>query len=250
MIVWTLLIVGLILLALSARVPGPVSAAHAQVPSMAIVVHSFDGYQRYWQGFNYHWRKHGTRAWPTYFLTEELDPGWRPWIRCPKGASWSERLRFALGLLDVDVVLYLQEDMWLTGSLDEGAILRALARFGERSLKHMKVHGSVPGRLMATENLNDAAYYVASHQPGLWSRGWLIKTLARTEGPFSHETSVNRSIHSAGTLDSFETWPDAIVRYIDVSRRGKLRPEGARMLEAAGLAWKVEDHEVMIRDLS
>jgi hypothetical protein len=69
--------------------------------------------------------------------------------------------------------------------------------------------------------------------------------------PFQHEVSMNQRMHQDRRLAeksrSVDDWNLKGLQYVDVSRRGKLRPIGRTMLQQANLLFQVESDEVMDR---
>jgi hypothetical protein len=162
-------------------------------------------------------------------------------------------LRRALESLPGDYVLYLQEDMWLTGLLRSEYLTQALAYAVAHDVLHLKLQSYCSHRVGLATDYNNPAWYVASHQPALWQKSFLLSTLKDTHSPFQHETTLNMKLHTEAGQDaaalctcypevSFQAFP-----YEDVSRQGTLRKVGRSMLQREGLAFQIKPGEVMHR---
>lgn len=229
------------------------------LPSCSVLVHSFDGYRRYWEGWLYFWHKYSESSlpWTVYFATESRSPHatqLREVQHLPTGVGkWGYRLRRALESIPGEYVLYMQEDMWLTDALRSEYLLQALAHASKHDLLHLKLQPFCHHEVGLPTDYNRSEWYVASHQPALWQKSFLLSTLHDNYSPFQHETLLNRALHTpseriAASLCacypevSFQTFP-----YEDVSRQGQLREIGVSMLRREGLTFQKEPGEVMFR---
>lgn len=232
-----------------------------RLPSAAFLIHTFDGYRRYWPGwFHFFHLHHPEPVWPVYFATEEKNienlipeesSSRYKNVKTGKG-EWGYRLRRALEQIPEEYVLYLQEDMWLTGTLRSEYLERSLQRMKKHNLNHLKLQANCHHNAgLQSRDLNDSRWYVVSHQPGLWRKSFLLSTLKDVWSPFQHETQTNADLHLAPgdaqwcrcNLD----FVNEVFPYEDVSRRGQLRPIGQDMLDKADLGFEVSSDEVMFR---
>jgi len=228
------------------------------LPTAGILVHSFDGYRRYWPGWYHFFQKHHSDpVWPIYFATEEKSVA--PWIPdhpqhhhllTGKG-SWGYRLMEALKKMPEEYVLYMQEDMWLTGTLRPDYLQEALTRMKSLNLNQMKLQSNCQHVVGMPTDYNNSLWYVVSHQPGLWKKSFLMSSLDPTSSPFQHETQLNDNLHRRPDLASLcrcnQDFVSATFPYEDVSRQGRLRDVGHQMLEQEGLEFVTEKDEVMYR---
>ena len=106
-----------------------------------MLVHTCDAYARFWGGWSAHFAAHwrGPSCWPVRFANEFVDPAEAvPLLRCAGdgggpvahhaptgGGPFSSRLDVALRAVPTPLVMYMQEDVWLTG--ETAAIGEALA---------------------------------------------------------------------------------------------------------------------------
>lgn len=224
---------------------------------IGILVHSFDGYRRYWPGFLYFYRKHyaektsSHRRWPLYFATEQKTPSKDivPFRHIQTGeGSWGYRLRKALEVIPQSYVLYMQEDMWLNGTLSHSRLEEAWGRMISQNAIHWKLQTNCEHLVLCPTDYNDPKWYVASHQPAIWDKEFLLSTLRDNYSPFAHETRVNHALHTTPAqaalcvCDVGFNFP-----YVDVSRRGKLRPQGVAMVKSSGIQFEETDDQVYVR---
>lgn len=226
-------------------------------PTVAVVVHSFDGYRRYWPGFLHFYRQHyvsqvsSAQRWPLYFLTEQKVPplDMVPLTHVVTGhGPWGARLINGLEQIDADYVLYLQEDMWLTGHLKHDNLVRAFVRMQKKQAGHWKLQTGCQHRVSGVTDYNDPEWYIVTHQPALWDRLFLLSTLKHDYSPFAHETKTNHGMHTSPARAALCHCDDDFrFPYIDVSRRGKLRAEGHHMLEKAGMPFVTSKDQIYVR---
>ena len=219
---------------------------------LAIVVHSFDGYERYWEGW-YHFYKKNTPylSLPCYFLTETKVPNFANAVNVIQTGKceWSDRLLTGLKQISFKYVLYFQENVWLIDQLSPRYISNALRCFRKQTnLNLVKLHGNCKHQINSSD-VNSSSWYIASHQPGIWRKSFLESSLRPNMTPFRHEMYLNYELHKnvdlANTFLCKEQWK---IRYNDVSRQGQITQAGLTMLKDEGLTFKVKDNEIMIRD--
>lgn len=223
----------------------------------AILIHTFDGYRRYWGGFFYFYNKYyPVLYWPTYFANENMDldtfNDTTRFIQIKTGTGeWGYRLLQALKQIPEEYILYIQEDMWLTSPLDQDYLYRAERTMKKHNLVHLKLQQNCTHKILEESEVNNSLWYIISHQPALWLKTFLISTLTADMSPFQHETQTNVYLHQHPEIvkkckcnQDFEyiTFP-----YEDVSRKGTLRPIGRKMIQRAGLTFKAAEDEVFFR---
>lgn len=223
----------------------------------AIVVHTFDGYQRFWTGFIHFYTKYASQVtWTVYFATEIKCPDNLPahFVHLPCGqGEWGKRLRVALSQIPEQYVLYMQEDMWLTNTLTATYLNQAfqLAYLNNWNLFKLQVDCQHKINPDHHADYNNPQWYIASHQPGIWNKSFLLSTLSDNMTPFRHETSLNHRLHMnkdlANTCECHQHFFSLDFPYLDVSRRGRLLDSGRNMLKKEGLSFHVQKDEVMTR---
>jgi hypothetical protein len=196
------------------------AAVESDTHQCAILVHTFDGYRRYWKSWLHFFnRHHPDPEWNIYFANEERDvtslfPEGRVrskyhQIHCGKGA-WGQRLIKALEQIPTKYVLYMQEDMWLTSRLSPQYLEACLFVAEQKQSKQLKLQAGCHHRHWKTDGEGWPPWYVVSHQPGIWNRKYLLETL----------------------------------RAVGVSVQGVISGWGRQMMAQAGIRYKVEADEV------
>lgn len=226
--------------------------------SAAFVIHTFDGYRRYWQGMLYFFvRHHSKPEWPVYFVNEVRDAS-HLWhgppekfhqIHTGKG-PWGQRLLKALQQIPEKHVLYLQEDMWLIGKLEQNYLDQALDLAVKQQAHQVKLQAGCQHRQWKTKGEGHPSWYVVSHQPGLWSREFLISTLNDQMSPYDHEIHTNLKLQHDQTLTRSLCGGEhglSAFPYQGVSVTGVLSRNGRIMLQKARLPYRIEHDEVGYR---
>ena len=223
--------------------------------SVAFLVHTFDGYQRYWPGFLYFFFKYHKPKWPVYFASEEVDGNDSRCIPIlTEKGPWGKRLLTALSVIPETHIIYMQEDIWLTAELDQDYLDAALENMTRDNLNCLKLQDDCKFHVGMPDDVSDRRWYIISHHPGMWKKSFLSSTLSPEMSPFQHETRANFALHTSRQADAQlcecnENYDAKYgFPYIDVSRQGQLRPEGIEMLQKHGLGFELGDNPVMIRN--
>lgn len=175
---------------------------------VALIVHSCDSYKFLYQGFNYFFNKY----WGTeincnkYFASEELSvifPGFTN-IKSGKG-EWSNRLRFLLeNKISEPYVIYMQEDMWLTKSVNANLMNELIELMVAENWMQLKLHSSdayktnntnlyIEGFNIAEIN-NKLSGFLMSHQISIWNKDFLINQLNKNEHPWRNERKSTKRL--------------------------------------------------------
>lgn len=255
MILFALLLVFIFILITLLCKPRPVEQCTFISPSCqpCFLVHSFDGYKRYWEPWiHFFFKFHREPVWPVYFASETIlvvDQRVSP-ILTGKG-EWGARLIQALEKIPEDYIFYFQEDIWLTDTLTQDYLDAAVQTIHENNLNYLKLQADCRFTVGLLDRIQDRRWYIISHHPGLWRKSYLLSTLQAHMTPFQHEITLNTYLHQHHTeadqckcnLD-FDT---RVFPYIDASKRGKLCQEGLRMIQADGLQLLIESGAVLER---
>lgn len=202
--------------------------------NIVILVHTCDGYSRYWETCIRLLDKYleGPHP-PIYFATEcktlnETQVGTTYYQVATGHGSWAQRLMVALQhekMASFDYVLYMQEDVWLSGLYQASHWSTLQDMFAQDdSLVCVRLHknDAVREEYDIENPHNDPRWYWTSHQPSIWRRDFLLQTLTRWplqelgQGPCEHELRLNECYRLANVMNG------PLLDYYDVSRRGKL----------------------------
>jgi hypothetical protein len=224
---------------------------------IAILVHTFDGYRRYWKPWIYFFNKHYSEPeWHIYFANEvknvqhlfpEKQKQKYHHIPCGSG-SWGHRLIVALNHIDAEYVLYMQEDMWLNRTLLQTYLNDCLSVCVKKNVKQLKLQAGCFHQRWSVYAEGHPSWYIISHQPGIWNREYLLSTLQPNMSPYDHEIQTNIKLHKqpelsrdiyCGAMEGLRPFP-----YVGVSQMGVLTYTGESMLKRAGISYVVESDEV------
>lgn len=229
---------------------------------VAILMHSFDGYRRYWQGFEHYWNKfyitNNTNTFPMYLANETIPKSentiFKDFLNCgKKGSTWGKRLISALDQLgEFEYILYVQEDMWLTNELRQDYLQQVVVEMKEKKLKVYKLFNNSNHDIENNNGINDPLWYVVTHQPSIWTADFLKSTLTDKQSPFQHEVSINTELNTlfkhkrdfVGNCSQDHT----CLEYEDVSRRGEIRKVGKQMIQDAQLTFSPSKDEIFVRN--
>ena len=101
--------------------------------AVAVLVSSCDRFFDAWRPFAGFWRQHWPREalpWRVYLIVNELGvrSDWLTPLSVGRDRGWSDNLRLVLERLEVDYLLYLQEDYFLTAPPEADWLTTTLAR--------------------------------------------------------------------------------------------------------------------------
>jgi hypothetical protein len=224
--------------------------------NVSIVIHTFDGYKRYWEGVVHFLQKYYVdQTSIVYFANETMDIDLPPFfsqIKCGKG-KWGYRLIQALNNVPTKYVVYMQEDMWLNQYLHQRYLNEVEEYMEKNNLVSVKLFSNCKHDINILEDLNNPLWYIGTHQPSMWNKEYLLSTIDTTMSPFRHETSLNRRLHNTNEGIKVLCSEEAEIAfyqhlsYQDVSRQGKLRDVGKQMLKKEGLDFIFDKDEVFYR---
>jgi len=177
----------------------------------AIVVHACDRYEFLFKGFHYFFMKHwGVQpGCNVYFISENKDISLPGLTNIKSGSGpWSDRLRNALGQLEEEYVIYIQEDAWLAKPVDRNFFAQLFDFIERHPVKVLKLHSSDIYVTEATgdyiDGLNIAkldmakSRFLMSHQISLWNREFLMGQLPAGEHPWRNERKGTKRLKALG----------------------------------------------------
>jgi hypothetical protein len=228
---------------------------------LAVVIHSFDGYKRFWAAARYFTERSIPPGFPIYYISERTamhpDPS-----RCILTGEGGFSTRLARGLDVISkshkYVLYLQEDIWLEDPLAPGDLSAFVQQMEKHGIDSLKLGWGVfwpeerdmiivaTDRLPCTKNIRwfGPHPYSMSHHCSVFRSNYLWRTailarLFRQERPLRNEIFISEVLkdqvkarNSDGKKVRIAVWETApLVSFTHACIRGRLTPEGRQLLE-------------------
>jgi hypothetical protein len=159
----------------------------------SLLVHTFNKYEKYWDGFLKGHAQNFDQFLPSYFGTDtmfhgEHNFGYFEPIYSGEG-EWSDRLIKLLEQIPTDFVWYQQEDMWPTRNPPniQGLLLTMMHDDIWRLQISPIVHFySLTGAKIPLF-FHYKSKYLVSHQPSIWRKDFLLSCLKPNEDPWKNE---------------------------------------------------------------
>jgi len=220
---------------------------------VAFLVHTFDGYQRYWEPWiHFFFKFHPEPVWPVYFASEKVPIRNNCCLPILTGkGEWGQRLISALQQIPEEYIFYFQEDIWLTEELTQNYLNTAVQTLIKNDLNYLKLQADCRFTVHMRDNWQDRRWYIVSHHPGLWKKSYLLSTLQANMTPFKHEITINSYLHrhpqEASKCKCNIEFDARVFPYLDASKRGKLCDEGSKMMKKDGLKLQIESDAVLER---
>jgi len=189
--------------------------------NLAIVVQTCDRYQFVWE----QWAKcfQGTfvpKDLPVYFVTEQIK---NIHIKFPSNiynlrigpGEWSDRLMRTLEILHNDFIFYMQEDMFpkiLLHKWHFELFIGILETFQFDALQispnceYYSLEEINSNQILSIKQFSNESNYLISHQPRLWRRDFLYKSLIPHESPWVHEIEGTKRIRLKNPCIGFIEW--------------------------------------------
>jgi hypothetical protein len=191
----------------------------------------------YWHAFLYFLQQYfPTNCFPTFFANEEIRynlPTNFTMIHTGK-SEWGTRLTRALSNIPEDYILYLQEDIWLTATIASNFFKTAVNYMQAKDLNYIGLQKNCQHQIFEIDQVDHPAWYLISHQPGIWKKSFLFETLHMFRSdlnPLQHETWTNQYLHRNPDLAAkCECFSQALI-YEEVSRKGQLKQNGKNLLK-------------------
>ena len=222
-------------------------------PGVAVLVSSCDRFFDAWRPFAGFWRRHwpaATLRWPAYLIVNELPvrgDGLTP-LAVGRDRGWSDNLRLALGRIESDYLLYLQEDYFLTAAPDAAWLDAALARMRRERVDLLCLRAMPPGygaeewppvpnsgeRL---REVPDGSPWRGRLQAAFWRREALLRALRPGESAWTFEAQAGERLRGrrAWTVAG-EAGNHALPYLSSAIVRGLWTPEARRLCTEQGIA--------------
>lgn len=213
--------------------------------SVAVVVSSCDAFFDCWQPFAAFFRKFWPSCpFPVHLIVNKLPirSSFVHAIAVGEDRDWASNMKTALGHIDVERVLYFQEDYFLTAAVDEERLARDFAYAFENDVDAFcfRARSEIEPHF---EPLNDDFGVVPSDSDGrtrcqltLWKRGALLSVLRDGETAWEMESRGSERTRDLNIL-SYSTRGRAPVPYLmSAIVRGLWTPEAIALCAEHGVA--------------
>lgn len=158
--------------------------------SLSILIHTFNGYQHFWEGCLDGWSKHAPYSIPRYLGTDTKDhrPHEANFLYSGEG-EWSDRLVKLLEQVPSEYVLYAQEDHWPTASPPDLYMMMEVVK--KHDLFRLQLSPIIQFYSLSGSKVpyffHTSSKYLVSHQPSIWKKTFLMECLRPKESPWVNE---------------------------------------------------------------
>lgn len=214
---------------------------------IAIVVSSCDFFQDCWEPFIFSLKKYWSDCpYPVYIISNEKEidtPKWISFIKVGKDRLFASNLRAALHKIDVDYIIYLQEDYWLNQKVDNNAIVKHVEFCLQNQLDYLRLtfpflDGNNYGGCYKEHNLRQR--YAICLQAAIWKTETLLALLREGDSGWDFEYKIQQyaikthtRVLAAGLTEEHQHEGINYVRGTAV-RKGLWTIEGYRFLQENG----------------
>ena len=221
---------------------------------VAVLVSSCDRFFDAWRPFAAFWRRHWpARAlpWPVFLIVNRLAvrSDWLTPLAVGPDRGWADNLRLALGRLEADYLLYLQEDYLLTAPPDAARLAALAAAARAESVDVLCLRAMPPGygaeewpRVPASlgEGLSEipaGSPWRGRLQAAFWRRTALLEALQPGESAWDFEAGAAERLGSlrAWTVTGGTPAARALPYLSSAIVRGLWTPEARRLCAAQGV---------------
>lgn len=159
----------------------------------SVLVHTFNQYERYWDGFLKGFHENFDAYLPCHFGTDVMFHMKREFGRFKVIYSgegeWSDRLINLLNQIDTEYIFYIQEDMWPSANPPN---LDMLLNFIKKNdIYRLQISPVVQFYSLYGSELplffHYKSKYLVSHQPSIWKKSFLLECLKPNENPWQNE---------------------------------------------------------------
>lgn len=181
--------------------------------SLSLLVHTFNKYERYWDGFLSGFHANFHEKIPCYFGSDtkcHSSHDFRDFKLLYSGeGEWSDRLKNLIGQIPEEYTLYIQEDMWPCA---EPPNLAELLHFMVQNdvwrlqispiVQFYSLHGSKIPLFFHYKSK-----YLMSHQPSIWKKSFLLRCLKPNEDPWKNEYEATKRLNHEGMAGKIAIYP-------------------------------------------
>ena len=226
----------------------------SQAARVAVLVSSCDRFFDAWRPFAAFWRRHwpaGALPWPVFLLVNRLPvrSEWLTPLAVGPDRGWADNLRFALGRIEADYLLYLQEDYFLTAPPAAARLAALAAAVRTEGVDVLCLRAMPPGygaedwpRVSAggVEGLSEVpagSPWRGRLQAAFWRRTALLEALHSGESAWDFEARAAERLRSlrAWTVTGGTPAAHALPYLSSAIVRGLWTPEARRLCAGQGV---------------
>ena len=226
----------------------------SQTARVAVLVSSCDRFFDAWRPFAAFWLRHWPAQglpWPVFLIVNRLAvrSEWLTPLTVGPDRGWADNLRLALGRIDADYLLYLQEDYFLTAAPDADGLAAMAAAARAQDVDVLCLRAMPPGygaedwpRVPAGigEGLSEipaGSPWRGRLQAAFWRRTALLEVLRAGESAWDFEARAAERLRSlrAWTVTGGTDAARALPYLSSAIVRGLWTPEARRLCSEQGV---------------
>jgi hypothetical protein len=191
----------------------------------SLLVHTFNKYERYWDGFLSGFQENFNQYLPTYFGSDTKCHSSHDFqnfkvIYSGEG-EWSDRLIKLLQQIPTDYVWYQQEDMWPCKSPPKLAeLLDFVIKY---DINRLQISPIVQFYSLTGDKIplffHYKSKYLVSHQPSIWKKDFLLSCLLPNEDPWKHEYEGTKRLNKPEMAGKIAIYPHNWFSHESISAR-------------------------------
>lgn len=169
--------------------------------NLSLLVHTFNKYERYWDGFLKGYAENFNQFLPSYFGSDtnchaSHDFGNFKLLYSGEG-EWSDRLTNLLHQIPTEYVWYQQEDMW--PSSPPPNLHELMTAVIQNDILRLQISPIVQFYSLFGDKIplffHYKSKYLVSHQPSIWKKDFLLSCLQPNENPWKNEYEGTKRIN-------------------------------------------------------
>lgn len=223
--------------------------------SIVVLVSSFDGFADCWEPLIYSFEKYWSGiSYPAYLMTNKKNSPKENVIKALKvgqDKGWASNMIAALREIDVDYIIYMQDDYWLDQYIDTKKIASIIDRVIDNNWDYFRLV-PIPGadQIITGQDYgytNSHSKYQVSLQAAIWKKEFLLTLLNKGDSGWDFENNTRNSLLSlnAKTL-SVANENFSIMSYCSGTaiRKGKWTLGAKEFIEKEGLNFDLTKRKI------
>ena len=174
---------------------------------ITVIIQTCDKYRNFWNGWYMAWKNNWNwnLKWPIVFCNEELDLPFNDsrisQIKSPLSLDkngFSDRLKDILEKVKTKYVLYIQDDMWLTNSVNFSTFKEAIYKVQYNDWNCLRLHEKIwlnytmdktshfvnEKRVLKMKSTSE---WLLTHNAAIWNKEFLMESILPNEDPWTNE---------------------------------------------------------------